>query len=232
LPVDGRVPIRPAIADPVKRRAVRSNARCEYMGLAPGMPITDIRSTRCSSAPAPTRASRTCAPRRRSCGAAQGRQRQAGDGRAGLRAGQAQAEAEGLDRVFREAGFEWREPGCSMCLAMNADKLEPGEHARIDLEPQFRGAPGAWRAHAPGESGDGGDRGLSTSRAISSTLMPRSRVLGCRHDTGRRRQGSQGEARRRRRRSDEGMAMRAFRRAPCAHRDRRAARSRQRRHRR
>src|SRR5690606_11029707 len=38
-----------------------------------------------------------------------------------------QAEQEGLDRIFLEAGFEWREPGCSMCLAMNADRLEPGE---------------------------------------------------------------------------------------------------------
>jgi 3-isopropylmalate/(R)-2-methylmalate dehydratase large subunit len=41
-----------------------------------------------------------------------------------------QAEAEGLDRIFIEAGFEWREPGCSMCLAMNPDKVPPGERAR------------------------------------------------------------------------------------------------------
>ena len=54
-----------------------------------------------------------------------------------------QAEEEGLDRIFLEAGFEWREPGCSMCLAMNADKLEPGERMRLHLEPQFRGPPGA-----------------------------------------------------------------------------------------
>ena len=40
-----------------------------------------------------------------------------------------QAEAEGLDKIFLAAGFEWREPGCSMCLAMNADKLKPGERA-------------------------------------------------------------------------------------------------------
>ncbi len=39
----------------------------------------------------------------------------------------AEAEREGLDRVFRDAGFEWREPGCSMCMAMNADRLAPGE---------------------------------------------------------------------------------------------------------
>src|SRR5690606_33756043 len=45
----------------------------------------------------------------------------------GSHAVKAQAEAEGLDEVFRTAGFDWREPGCSMCLAMNPDKLSPGE---------------------------------------------------------------------------------------------------------
>lgn len=43
-----------------------------------------------------------------------------------------QAEEEGLDKVFIDAGFEWREPGCSMCLAMNADKLQAGEHCAAD----------------------------------------------------------------------------------------------------
>ena len=53
-----------------------------------------------------------------------------------------QAEAEGLDKIFIKAGFEWREPGCSMCLAMNPDKLSAGRALRLDLEPQFRGPPG------------------------------------------------------------------------------------------
>ena len=44
-----------------------------------------------------------------------------------------QAEAEGLDKVFTAAGFDWREPGCSMCLAMNPDKLAPGERVRLHL---------------------------------------------------------------------------------------------------
>lgn len=54
----------------------------------------------------------------------------------------AQAEAEGLDRIFLEAGFEWRAPGCSMCLAMNADKLEPGEHCASTSNRNFEGRQG------------------------------------------------------------------------------------------
>ncbi len=53
-----------------------------------------------------------------------------------------QAEEEGLDRVFREAGFEWREPGCSMCLAMNADRLEPGERSASTSNRNFEGRQG------------------------------------------------------------------------------------------
>jgi 3-isopropylmalate/(R)-2-methylmalate dehydratase large subunit len=54
----------------------------------------------------------------------------------------AQAEAEGLDRIFTEAGFEWREPGCSMCLAMNADRLEPGERCASTSNRNFEGRQG------------------------------------------------------------------------------------------
>ncbi len=53
-----------------------------------------------------------------------------------------QAEAEGLDQVFRDAGFEWREPGCSMCLAMNADRLEPGERCASTSNRNFEGRQG------------------------------------------------------------------------------------------
>jgi len=55
----------------------------------------------------------------------------------------AQAEAEGLDQVFKAAGFEWREPGCSMCLAMNADRLEPGERCASTSNRNFEGRQGA-----------------------------------------------------------------------------------------
>ena len=53
-----------------------------------------------------------------------------------------QAEEEGLDKIFLDAGFEWREPGCSMCLAMNADKLEPGERCASTSNRNFEGRQG------------------------------------------------------------------------------------------
>ena len=55
----------------------------------------------------------------------------------------ADAEAEGLDEVFRAAGFEWRESGCSMCLAMNEDRLEPGERCASTSNRNFEGRQGA-----------------------------------------------------------------------------------------
>ena len=54
----------------------------------------------------------------------------------------AQAEEEGLDKIFKEAGFEWREPGCSMCLAMNADKLADGERCASTSNRNFEGRQG------------------------------------------------------------------------------------------
>jgi 3-isopropylmalate/(R)-2-methylmalate dehydratase large subunit len=54
----------------------------------------------------------------------------------------AQAEKEGLDKIFKDAGFEWREPGCSMCLAMNADRLEPGERCASTSNRNFEGRQG------------------------------------------------------------------------------------------
>jgi 3-isopropylmalate/(R)-2-methylmalate dehydratase large subunit len=53
-----------------------------------------------------------------------------------------QAEAEGLDKIFIAAGFEWREPGCSMCLAMNPDKLSPGERCASTSNRNFEGRQG------------------------------------------------------------------------------------------
>ena len=54
----------------------------------------------------------------------------------------AQAEAEGLDQIFKEAGFDWREPGCSMCLAMNPDKLQPGDRSASTSNRNFEGRQG------------------------------------------------------------------------------------------
>ena len=66
-----------------------------------------------------------------------------------------QAEAEGLDKIFKEAGFDWREAGCSMCLGMNPDQLKPRRALRLHLQPQLRGPPGPLRPHAPGLAGHG-----------------------------------------------------------------------------
>jgi 3-isopropylmalate/(R)-2-methylmalate dehydratase large subunit len=61
----------------------------------------------------------------------------------GSRSVKSQAEAEGLDRVFTDAGAEWRDPGCSMCIAMNGDQLRPGEYAVSTSNRNFEGRQGA-----------------------------------------------------------------------------------------
>ena len=99
-------------------------------------------STASSSAPAPTPASKTCGPRPRWSRATAWPTRVSamvvpGSGQVKL-----QAEAEGLDRVFKEAGFDWREAGCSMCLAMNPDKLAPGERCASTSNRNFEGRQG------------------------------------------------------------------------------------------
>ena len=79
----------------------------------------------------------------------------------------AQAEEEGLDEVFRAAGFEWRAPGCSMCLGMNPDILSPGERCASTSNRNFEGRQGTRRAHPPGQSRRWPPR--PRSRATSST---------------------------------------------------------------
>ena len=86
-----------------------------------------------------------CALRQRGEGPSPRRQREAGDGGAGSGLVKAQAEQEGLDKIFLAAGFEWREPGCSMCLAMNDDRLEPGERCASTSNRNFEGPSGRWQ---------------------------------------------------------------------------------------
>src|SRR3954471_5205247 len=102
------------------------------------------RSTGCSSARAPTAASRTCGAPPRSPAAARAPRacrrwacRARGSGLV-----KAEAEKEGLDKIFLEAGFEWRIQGCSMCLAMNADRLEPGQRCASTSNRNFEGRQG------------------------------------------------------------------------------------------
>ncbi len=141
-PVDGRVPLLEEFTDPVKRRG--AERALEYMGLDPGTPIRDIRPDKvfigsCTNsriedlrAAAAVVRGRHIAPNIRLAMVVPG---------SGLV--KRQAEAEGLDRIFTEAGFEWREPGCSMCLAMNADRLEPGERCASTSNRNFEGRQGA-----------------------------------------------------------------------------------------
>jgi 3-isopropylmalate/(R)-2-methylmalate dehydratase large subunit len=116
----------------------------EYMGLQPNVPVTDIRIDKvfigsCTNS--------RIEDLREAASVARGR-RIADNVRLamvvpGSGLVKAQAEAEGLDRTFREAGFEWREPGCSMCLAMNDDRLEPGERCASTSNRNFEGRQGA-----------------------------------------------------------------------------------------
>ena len=141
LPVTGRVP------DPDKERdATRRSGMeraLEYMGLEPNTAITDIKVDKvfigsCTNsriedlrAAAAVARGRRVAPNVRVAMVVPG---------SGLV--KRQAEKEGLDKIFTAAGFEWREPGCSMCLAMNADRLEPGERCASTSNRNFEGRQG------------------------------------------------------------------------------------------
>ena len=144
-------------ACPSRRRRARS-ARSPTWALAAGTPLEDIAIDRvfigsCTNS--------RLEDLRAAARGGRGQARRGGvraHGRARLDAGEGAAEAEGLDRVFTEAGFEWRNAGCSMCLGMNPDILAPGRALRLDLQPQLRGPPGPRRAHAPDVAGDGRGR--------------------------------------------------------------------------
>lgn len=144
LPVTERVPDPERERDPVKRAAMER--ALQYMGLTPGKPITDITVDKvfigsCTNSRIDDL--REAAAVVQKLGRKVARNvRQAlvvpGSGQV-----KAQAEREGLHEIFRAAGFEWREPGCSMCLAMNADRLEPGERCASTSNRNFEGRQGA-----------------------------------------------------------------------------------------
>ncbi|MFN3957881.1 MAG: 3-isopropylmalate dehydratase large subunit [Tepidimonas ignava] len=144
VPVTERVPDPERERDPVKRAAMER--ALQYMGLTPGKPITDITVDKvfigsCTNSRIDDL--REAAAVVQKLGRKVARNvRQAlvvpGSGQV-----KAQAEREGLHEIFRAAGFEWREPGCSMCLAMNADRLEPGERCASTSNRNFEGRQGA-----------------------------------------------------------------------------------------
>ncbi|WP_293764600.1 3-isopropylmalate dehydratase large subunit [uncultured Aquitalea sp.] len=139
--VDGAVPDPSREADPVKRGSIER--ALAYMGLQANTPIKDI--------PVDVVFIGSCTNSRiedlrQAAAVARGRKKAASVNRVLVVPGsglvKAQAEAEGLDKVFIEAGFEWREPGCSMCLAMNADRLQPGERCASTSNRNFEGRQG------------------------------------------------------------------------------------------
>jgi len=146
LPIDGRTPDPALAADGVARESLAK--ALAYMGLEPGRPIAGVKVDRVFIGSC---ANSRISDLRVAAGLAKGRA-VAPDVVAwvvpGSLAVKRQAEAEGLDRIFREAGFEWREPGCSMCVAANGDIAAPGARVVSTSNRNFVGrqGPGA-RTH-------------------------------------------------------------------------------------
>jgi len=140
--IDERVPDPDRERDSARREGM---ARAlEYMGLVPNVPIADVRIDKVfigsctNSRIEDLREAASVVRGRRVASSVRLAMVVPGSGLV-----KAQAEAEGLDRTFRDAGFEWREPGCSMCLAMNDDRLEPGERCASTSNRNFEGRQGA-----------------------------------------------------------------------------------------
>ncbi len=139
--IDGRVPDPDREKDAGRREGYER--ALQYMGLVPNTPITDIRIDRVfigsctNSRIEDLRAAAWVARGRRKADSVRQVLVVPGSGLV-----KAQAEAEGLDQIFRDAGFEWREPGCSMCLAMNDDRLEAGERCASTSNRNFEGRQG------------------------------------------------------------------------------------------
>jgi 3-isopropylmalate/(R)-2-methylmalate dehydratase large subunit len=140
--VEGRVPDPGKEKDPVKREAMER--ALEYMGLEPNMPITDIHVDKIfigsctNSRIEDLRAAASVVRGKRVAKNVKLALVVPGSGLV-----KAQAEKEGLDRVFRDSGFEWRDAGCSMCLGMNDDRLNPGERCASTSNRNFEGRQGA-----------------------------------------------------------------------------------------
>ncbi len=141
LSIEDSVPDPAQEADPVRRQGIQR--ALDYMGLQPNIPLTDIVIDKvfigsCTNARIEDmRAAAEVAKGKRVAATVKQAMVVPGSGLV-----KRQAEAEGLDKIFLDAGFEWREPGCSMCLAMNADRLEPGERCASTSNRNFEGRQG------------------------------------------------------------------------------------------
>lgn len=141
VPVDALLPDPDAEQDEVKRSGMKR--AYEYMGLEPGIKVSDIRVDRvfigsCTNS--------RIEDLRAAAEVVKGRKKSDSVKQVLVVPGSGvvkqQAEKEGLDKIFVEAGFEWRQPGCSMCLAMNPDRLQPGEHCASTSNRNFEGRQG------------------------------------------------------------------------------------------
>ncbi|MEO7392151.1 MAG: 3-isopropylmalate dehydratase large subunit [Ramlibacter sp.] len=144
LGVDGRVPDPEKEKDPSKRGAIER--ALTYMGLAPGKALNDIYVDKVfigSCTNSRIEDMREAAAMVKKLGQKVARNVKVAMVVPGSGLVKEQAEREGLHEVFKAAGFEWREPGCSMCLAMNADRLEPGERCASTSNRNFEGRQGA-----------------------------------------------------------------------------------------
>jgi 3-isopropylmalate/(R)-2-methylmalate dehydratase large subunit len=141
LPVDARVPDPDKERDATKRDGIERALR--YMALEPNMPLTAIKLDKVfigsctNSRIEDLRAAAAVVRGRRVASNVRLAMVVPGSGPV-----KEQAEREGLDRIFRDSGFEWREPGCSMCLGMNDDKLSPGERCASTSNRNFEGRQG------------------------------------------------------------------------------------------
>ncbi len=141
LPVSASIPDPERESDPVRADGIRR--ALDYMGLEPGQAIAEIAVDKVfigsctNSRIEDLRAAAEVAKGRKVADSVKLAMVVPGSGLV-----KRQAEEEGLDRIFREAGFEWRDPGCSMCLAMNADRLEPGERCASTSNRNFEGRQG------------------------------------------------------------------------------------------
>ena len=144
LGVDGTVPDPDKEKDPNKRGAIER--ALTYMNLEPGKPINDIFVDKVfigSCTNSRIEDMREAAAVVKKLGQKVARNVKLAMVVPGSGIVKEQAEREGLDTIFKAAGFEWREPGCSMCLAMNADRLEPGERCASTSNRNFEGRQGA-----------------------------------------------------------------------------------------
>ncbi|WP_421992529.1 3-isopropylmalate dehydratase large subunit [Qipengyuania sp.] len=177
VPVGGRVPDPESFADTSKREAARKSL--DYMGLVPGtriedIPVENIFIGSCTNSriedlrsAAEVLAGRTIAPGVRWAIVVPG---------SGLV--KKQAEEEGIDRIFTDAGFEWREPGCSACLAMNPDKVPPGERCASTSNRNFVGRQG------PGSRTHLVSPAMAAAAAVTGRLADVRKLAPCQADGG------------------------------------------------